>query len=91
VEIKKSLKRTKFPTHYDDFIVALVQAPYEPTAFEIVGSHAWQTTMVFDLESIREDQTWESVQLPIGNRPIPSKWVYKIKNRINGKPNKYKA
>ncbi len=22
---------------------------------------------------------------------IPSKWVYKIKNGINGKPNKYKA
>jgi hypothetical protein len=67
VEIRKSLRRTKFPTRYDDFIVALVQAPYEPTdSFEIVGSHAWQTTMEFDMESIRKDQTWTLVQLPIG-------------------------
>lgn len=92
VEITKSLRRTKFSTQYDDFIIALVEAPYEPTDFfETIGSHAWQTTMEFDMESIRKDQTWELVQLPIGKRPIPSKWVYKIKNGINGKPNKYKA
>ncbi len=48
VEIRKSSKRTKFPTHYDDFIVALIQAPYEPTnSFETIGNHAWQTTMEF--------------------------------------------
>jgi hypothetical protein len=29
--------------------------------------------------------------LPIGKRPIHSKWVYKINNGINGKPKKYKA
>lgn len=43
------------------------------------------------MESIRKDQTWELVQLPIGKILIPSKWVYKIKNGINGKPKKYKA
>jgi hypothetical protein len=92
VEIRQSLKRTKFPTCYDDFVIALVQAPYEPTnSFETIGNHAWQTTMEFDMESIRKDQTWVLVQLPIGKRPIPSKWVYKIKNGIIGKPKKYKA
>ncbi len=92
MEIRQSLKRTKFPTCYDDFVIALVQAPYEPTnSFETIGNHAWQTTMEFDMESIRKDQTWVLVQLPIGKRPIPSKWVYKIKNGIIGKPKKYKA
>jgi hypothetical protein len=92
VEIKKSSKRHLFPTRYDDFVVALVQAPYEPTnSFETVGSHAWQTTMEYNKESIRKYQTWKLVQLLIGKRPIPSKWVYKIKIGINGKPNKYKA
>lgn len=74
VEIRKSLRRTKFPTQYDDFIIALVQAPYEPIDyFETIGSLAWQTTMEFNMESIRKDQTWELVQLPIGKIPIPSK------------------
>ncbi len=27
----------------------------------------------------------------VGKRPITTKWVYKIKNGINGNPNKYKA
>jgi hypothetical protein len=92
VEIRKSLRRTKFSTCYDDFVVALVQTPYEPNdSFETVGSCAWQTTMEFEMESIKKDQTWELVQLPIGKRPIHSKWVYKINNGINGKPKKYKA
>jgi hypothetical protein len=43
------------------------------------------------MESIRKNQTWELVQLPLGKKPITSKWVYKIKNGINGKLEKYKA
>jgi hypothetical protein len=42
-------------------------------------------------ESIRKNQTWELVELLIGKTSITSKLVYKIKNGINGKLEKYKA
>jgi hypothetical protein len=88
VEIRKSSRITMFPTCYDDFVVASVEAPYGPIDFlKVLKSHAWQ----IEMESIRKNQTWELVQLPVGKKPIISKWVYKIKNGINGKLEKYKA
>jgi hypothetical protein len=33
VEIRKSSRRTMFPTCYDGFVVALVEAPYGPIDF----------------------------------------------------------
>jgi hypothetical protein len=79
-----------FPTCYDDFVIALVEAPYGPIDFfEAIGSHAWQTKMESKMESIRKNQTWELVQLLVGKIPITFKWVYNIKNESNGKPEKY--
>jgi hypothetical protein len=81
-----------FLARYDDFVVASFETPYGPIDFlKIVRSHAWQIEMESKMESIRKNQTWELVQLLIGKRSITSKWVYKIKNGINGKLEKYKA
>ncbi|KAJ9548882.1 hypothetical protein OSB04_021425 [Centaurea solstitialis] len=36
-------------------------------------------------------QTWDSVPLPPGKRPIGSKWVFKIKTKSDGSIDRYKA
>jgi hypothetical protein len=41
VEIRKSSRRTMFPTRYDDFVVASVEVAYGPIDFlKVLGSHA---------------------------------------------------
>ena len=44
-----------------------------------------------EIESLNENQTWEIVSLPKGSKPLPSKWVYKIKTNPDGSIDKYKA
>jgi len=43
------------------------------------------------MDSISHNQIWQLSKLPLKNRPITIKWIYKVlKNSIN-KPSKYKV
>lgn len=37
-----------------------------------------------EMESISNNQTWFLMDLPVGKRPITTKWMLKIKPRIKG-------
>jgi hypothetical protein len=37
-----------------------------------------------EMETISNNQTWSFMDLPLGKRPIITKWVLKIKLRIKG-------
>jgi len=39
----------------------------------------WKDAVNAELESIMNHHTWELVDLPKGNKPIGSKWVFKKK------------
>jgi hypothetical protein len=43
------------------------------------------------MESMRTNQVWELVDLPLGRKSIGNKWVLKIKRKANGSIDKYKA
>ena len=38
-----------------------------------------------------QNRTWELVNLPLGNKPIGWKWIFKRKLRIDGTIDKYKT
>ncbi len=44
-----------------------------------------------EMESLRENEVWELVKLPLNKKVVGSKWVFKIKMNDNGKVNRYKA
>ena len=44
-----------------------------------------------EMESIRTNQVWDLVDLPLGRKAIGNKWVLKIKRRANGSIKRYKA
>jgi hypothetical protein len=47
--------------------------------------------MAEEINSIEENNTWELVNLPAGQRPIGLNWVYKLKKNDNGLITKHKA
>eukprot|EP00253_Pinus_taeda_P008473 PITA_08473 len=47
--------------------------------------------MVDEMESLHKNEAWDLVELPVGRKPIGSKWVFKKKTNTKGKVEKYKA
>lgn len=54
-------------------------------------SSNWKKAMDNEMDSLKENQTWELTDLPVGARVIPCKWVYRLKTNPDGSINKYKA
>ena len=51
----------------------------------------WKQAMAEEMESLYANGTWSLVPKPTNHKIIDSKWVYKIKRRINGSIERYKA
>lgn len=51
----------------------------------------WETAMKEEIDSLRENNTWELVHLPADRKPINSKWVFKLKRDASGKVVRHKA
>ena len=49
------------------------------------------TAMKDEMESMRTNQVWELVNLPSGRKSIGNKWVLKVKRKVDGSIDKYKA
>jgi hypothetical protein len=43
------------------------------------------------MDSISHNQIWQLSKLPLKNRPITIKWIYKVKNNSIYKTSKYKV
>jgi hypothetical protein len=67
-------------------------ADEEPANFSEAERHQWwRRAMMEEMQSIEENQTWELVNAPGGERPIGPKWVYKVKKDEQGNMLKHKA
>ena len=51
----------------------------------------WERAMQEELDSIKANNTYTLVPLPIGRQAIGCKWVYKIKRHADGSIDRYKA
>ncbi|XP_019236240.1 PREDICTED: uncharacterized protein LOC109216534 [Nicotiana attenuata] len=47
--------------------------------------------MKVEIQALKENKTWEIVQLPPGKSPISFKWVFKVKYQANGAVERFKA
>lgn len=51
----------------------------------------WTQAMDEEMASLHANDTWTLREPPRGTKPIPAKWVYKIKRDSNGNIERYKA
>ena len=78
-----------------DAAAAMSAVCIEPTTYEeaVASPEAeqWQQAMDEEFASLMENETWILEELPPGARPIPVKWVFKLKTASNGSIERYKA
>ena len=60
-------------------------------AMNAPDSAQWKLAMDEEMVSLHENSTWSLEQKPLGVKPIPVKWVFKIKRDASGNIERYKA
>ena len=51
----------------------------------------WKEAIRSEIDSILHNHTWELVDLPLGCKPLSSKWDFQRKRKVDGSIDKYKA
>ena len=69
--------------------------PKEPLtvkdAFASRDREKWQSAMKKEMESLKDNNVWELVELPKDRKAVGSKWAYKVKTDADGSIERYKA
>jgi hypothetical protein len=73
------------------YTLSLTQHTEPKSYIEACQSDKWVKAMNSELDALSKTGTWMIVDLPPNVRPIGSKWVYKIKHRVDGSIERYKA
>ncbi|GKB03917.1 putative retrotransposon ty1-copia subclass protein [Tanacetum coccineum] len=53
--------------------------------------YKWLTAMNVEMQSIKDNQVWDLVDLPPNDKIVASKWLFKKKTNMDGKVHTYKA
>jgi hypothetical protein len=71
---------------------ALLAETKEPTCYvDATGNPEWEVAMENEIQSIEKNKTWTLTDLPLGQKPIGLKWVFKLKKNAEGVVMKHKA
>ncbi|GJR87316.1 RNA-directed DNA polymerase, eukaryota [Tanacetum coccineum] len=63
-----------------------------PSSFEEASKDVnWINAMNDEMHALYKDDTWYLTYLPVGRKPISSKWAFRIKYKSNGVIERYKA
>ncbi|XP_043687587.1 uncharacterized mitochondrial protein AtMg00820-like [Telopea speciosissima] len=64
----------------------------KPTSFAKAMKHSeWHDAMQNEIIALTNNKTWTLVPLPPSKKIIGSKWVFKIKRRVDGSVERFKA
>ena len=92
---RRSERERRPPDFHGIRINVTSQNPKEPTCIEEAIScpenSQWQKAMETEMQSLKENNVWDLVELPKDRKVIGSKWVYKVKTGADGLIERYKA
>ena len=77
--------------HYQCYIAA-TSFIREPTTYsEAIKDQRWIDAMKLEIKTLEDNNTWLVVDLPPGKHTVGSKWIYKIKYKVDGDIERFKA
>lgn len=80
-----------FVSVYSCFL-ASPNADREPSCFdEVKDAIEWVDAMDDEMQALIKNQTWDLVPKPKNVKPITCKWVYKLRRKLDGSVDSYKA
>jgi len=92
VEPRRSTRIKRPNPKYVNAAITEEEDATEPETFEEAQlSLEWNKAMEEEFAALERNQTWELVPKPRDVKPISCKWVYKLKHRIYGLIERYKA
>lgn len=76
-------------------MAATAVIPEEPTSYQeaLASPQAalWRQAIAEEMKSLTDNGTWTLENPPAGVKPIPTRWVFKIKQNADGSIERYKA
>lgn len=85
------LSSQRFSLDYCSYLVALTTA-VEPRSFkEAMTYEEWKLAMKSEVTSLEDNHTWDLEDLPPNQKVIGCQWVFRIKLRVDGSLERYKA
>ena len=102
--VRRSTREKRHPNYLKDYEVELnncsvtscfftgVLTSEEPTSYDEAQSCPnWQKAMLEEIEALHKNETWELVPKPENCEPITCKWVFRLKKKLDGTIDKFKA
>ena len=87
---RRSERERKQPSYYG-FQCTLSDVKEPKSVSDALKSQEWTDAMQAEIDSLRDHNVWELVELPEGRKPVGSKWVFKLKTNADGSVERCKA
>ena len=89
--ISFTLSYDKLSHGHSAFAISLSVAKEPDSYVEAILDLRWQEAMQAEFDALKANNTWIMCPLPPGKVPIGCKWVYKVKLKVGGSLERYKA
>ena len=94
--VRRSQRIRRQPDRYVAGNVTIANKIFEEPLFyeEAISSSNcdnWKEAMEQEMKSLRDNDTWDLVELPRDGKTVGSKWIYKVKIKADGSIERYKA
>ena len=73
------------------FLASISQKKELVTYIDAVKDSRWRDAMKSEIHVLETNGTWTIMQLPPGKNALGYKWVYKIKHKVDGSVERFKA
>ena len=94
-ELRRSTRERKTPSFYGQEYSNICEVPKSPTSYQEAAAgpdkEKWEAAMKTEIASLKENDVWDLVELPVDKKVVGCKWVYKVKTGADGSVQRYKA
>jgi hypothetical protein len=91
--VRKPVERYSLPDFHSKFVLTSTDDEPKSVGEEVDSAEGKlsKDTMVEEMESFHNNETWDLFKFSSGRNPIGSKWVFKKKMNVAGQVEKFKS